>query len=460
MEFSLNMLPKSKNIHFIGIGGVSMSALAIILKNDGFNITGSDFKESKTTESLRKQGISVMIGHSGENITNASCVVYTAAIKEDNPELKYAKTLGVPVLERASLLGELMKNYKKPICISGTHGKTTTTSMLANVFLSAKTDPTVLVGGNLSAIGGNLLDGGKEYMLSEACEYCGSFLRFHPFMEIILNIEEDHLDYFKDLDDIKNCFEKYVGLVPVDGFVVANFDDEDVISVVKNAKATVISYGIKNKNADFVAENICYNENGCGEFDVFFRGEKIMEISLMVPGEHNVSNALSTLAAAKAFDICDEAIKDGILAFSGTDRRFQKRGRYKGALVIDDYAHHPTEIKATLASAKNFGAGKVYGVFQPHTYTRAYKLSDDFAKSFHDCDEVIVTDIYAAREKDTGLINSEILAEKINKVTNNAVYIKEFSDISDYLKGKLTSGDIVITLGAGDVNKVCELLTE
>ncbi len=459
-SLKLSSLDKNKNIHFIGIGGISMSALAVILKNDGFSVTGSDFKESAATIGLREKGIDVKIGHFPENIENPSCVCYTAAISNDNPELSYAKTLGVPVIDRAALLGAIMKNYEVPICVSGTHGKTTTTSMLTNVLLKAELDPTILVGGNLSSIGGNMRDGGKKYLVTEACEYCGSFLKFYPFMAIILNVEEDHLDYFKDLEDIKNCFKNFAALAPSDGYIIANFDDEDVISVAENAKAMVISYGIKNKNADYTAENINYTENGCGEFDVFYRGKMVMHIKLSVTGEHNVSNSLSVTAAALALGIDQKAIAEGILSFSGTDRRFQKRGEYNKASVIDDYAHHPTEIKATLSACKNYSKGKIYGVFQPHTYTRAKLLLNEFSESFFDCDEVVVTDIYAAREKDTGLINSMVVAEEINKKSKNAVFIKEFTDICEYLKKKVQPGDVIITLGAGNVCDVCKLLVE
>lgn len=458
VNFDIGKLSKEKNIHFIGIGGVSMSALAVILKNDGYKISGSDFKESEALNALRAKGIEVFIGHSPENIKNACAVVYTAAIKEDNPELAFARSLNIPVVDRATLLGVLMKNYKTPVAVSGTHGKTTTTSMLADVFLTAEKNPTILVGGNLSSIGGNMRDGGKEYLITEACEYCGSFLKFNPFGEIILNIEEDHLDYFKDIEDIKNCFSNFAQIPPESGFIVANFDDEKVISVTKAAKANVISYGVKSEAAQFTAENITYDENGFASFDVINGGKKVLRISLSVTGEHNIGNALAVFATASTMGISPQTIKDGILAFTGADRRFQKRGEYNGIPVIDDYAHHPTEIKVTLKGAKNAAAGKVWGVFQPHTYTRAYKLLNEFSESFYDCHKVIVTDIYAAREKDTGLINSEKITEEINKKSNNAVYIKDFSDIAAYLKQNAKKGDIIITLGAGNVCDVCKLL--
>ena len=458
-DFNLYHLDKSKNIHFIGIGGVSMSALAVILKNDGFSVSGSDFKESEATKDLIKKGIDVRIGHLPENLVNVCCVVYTAAIKEDNLELSYARTLGVPVMDRAAMLGEIMKNYKFPICISGTHGKTTTTSMLTNIFLKADKDPSVLVGGNLSSIGGNMRDGGKDYLITEACEYCRSFLKFYPFMEIILNVEEDHLDCFKDIDDIKECFRSFTENPPKDGYIIANYDDANTIDVVKDAKCKVVSYAVENEDADYLAKNITY-AGGCGEFDVYYKNEKMMKVSFSVTGEHNVSNALSCVAAAKALGIENDDICDGIFSFTGTARRFEIRGKVNGAPVIDDYAHHPTEIKATLKAAKNYTNGKIYGIFQPHTYTRAYKLLSEFSESFYMADEIIVTDIYAAREKDTGLITSEKVTEEINKKSKNAVYVKEFSDICDYLRKNVKEGDLVITLGAGNVNDICKMLTE
>lgn len=457
-NFDLNTIDAKKPIFFIGIGGISMSALAVILSSDGFTVRGSDFRESEVTQALAEKGIEVSIGHDSKNVGNPSLVVYTAAIKEDNPELIYARTLDVPVIERATLVGAIMKRYKNAIAISGTHGKTTTTSMMTEVLLAAKLDPTVLVGGMLSSIGGNLRDGGRDYLVTEACEYCRSFLKFNPTLSIILNVEEDHLDYFKDINDIISCFSEFTELLPESGAVVVNFDDSEAIAAVKDTGKKVLSFGIDNKDAMYRAENIKYLPGGFGSFDVLCKGEKIMEVSLSVPGEHNIKNALSVIAASDFLGIDREALKKGLSDFCGTGRRFERKGEFNGATLIDDYAHHPTEIKATLSAAQNYGTGKVFCIFQPHTYTRSFKLKDEFAQSFKLCDEVIMADIYAAREKDTGLISSKILADEINKVSKNAKYIDGFEAISDYVLKEAKAGDVVITMGAGDIYKVGDMI--
>lgn len=457
-NFDLNSIDVKKPIYFIGIGGISMSALAVILHSDGFCVRGSDFKAGDVTEALQKKGIEVVIGHDAENVGDPSCVVYTAAIKEDNPELQKARTLGIPVIERAVLVGAIMKRYKNAVAVSGTHGKTTTTSMVAEVLLSAELDPTILVGGMLSTIGGNLRDGGKEYLVTEACEYCGSFLKFNPTLSIILNVEEDHLDYFKDLNDIIKCFANFVELTPDSGAVVVNFDDEAARKTVENTSKKVISFGIENKEADYIAGNITYSDEGCGVFDVLHKGEKLMTVSLSVPGEHNIKNALSVIAASEFLGLNREVVSDGLKAFKGTGRRFEKKGMFNGVQLIDDYAHHPTEIKATLGAAKNFGNGRTFCIFQPHTYTRSFKLKDEFATSFKDCYEVIFADIYAAREKDTGLISSKDLAIAVNEVSQNAKYLGDFESIKKYIAETAAEGDVVITMGAGDIYKVGEML--
>ncbi len=460
-NFNLNKTDPKKDIFFIGIGGISMSALAVILKNDGFSVRGSDFKKSAMTEELESKGIPVSIGHKAENIDGAGLVVYTAAIAKDNPELLRAKELGITAIERATLLGALMKRYKNPIAVSGTHGKTTTTSMLSHVLLAADLDPSILVGGVLPAIGGNMRDGAKDYLVMEACEYSGSFLKFFPLYGIILNIEEDHLDFFKDLDEIVSYFKDFIALIPPEGAVIANFDDAEVIRATEGATCKVISYAINSKDAMWRAENIVFGDNGFAEFDVLYNNELFMHAKLSVPGMHNVSNALSVIACAHLLGVDADNIKKGILSFSGTNRRFEYKGSFRGAKIIDDYAHHPTEIRATLtaarAAAKN---GKVWCIFQPHTYTRALKLKDEFAASFSDCDHVIVSDIYAAREKDTGLIHSLDLAEAIDAQSHNSAYIKGFDAIAEYIKQNVSSGDIVLTMGAGDVFKIGEMLAE
>lgn len=451
-DFDLNSLDKEKSVFFIGIGGISMSALAQILKNDGFSVSGSDFQMSETVEELRRCGINVFVGHSADNVNGAGLIVYTAAIKEDNPELIRAKELGIPAIERAVLLGAMMKRYRYPVAVSGTHGKTTATSMISHVLCENDMDPTILVGGVLPLIGGNFRDGGKDYFVTEACEYCGSFLKFFPLYSIILNIEEDHLDYFKDLDDIINCFRAFVEKTPEGGAVIANFDDENVKKAVASSNKKIITYGIKGENCDYVAKNITFNEEGFSSFDVVKNGEFFERISLRVPGLHNVSNALAVIAASELLGVSSDGIKKGLISFSGTNRRFEYKGEVRGAKIYDDYAHHPTEIKATMAAAKATGAKRIRCVFQPHTYTRTLTLKDEFVKCFSDCDDLVITDIFAAREKDTGLIHSKDLVEKIE----GAKYIKEFSDIEKYFIDTAEEGDLIFTMGAGNVYKIGE----
>ncbi len=460
-NLNLNKLNKNEPIYMIGIGGISMSALALILKDAGFTVCGSDCKESDMTVSLRNQGITVHIGHRAENIGSVSLVVYTAAIHEDNPELALSRTLSVPVVERAVLLGEIMRQFKMPIAVSGTHGKTTTTSMLSQVLLAAEYDPTILVGGILPSIDSNLRIGSHDYLVTEACEYCGSFLKFFPKISLILNVEEDHLDYFKDINDIIDCFHAFANKTPEDGAIVVNADDKNAMAAVCDVPRKKITFSVKDKSADFYGENITFRPDGCAEFTVLHHGEIYMTASLSVPGLHNVLNALAVIAAADCIGISPKAMQQGFDDFTGTRRRFEKKGTFNGALVIDDYAHHPTEIKTTLATARAAaGKNKVWCVFQPHTYTRSLKLKDEFATAFADCDGALVVDIYAAREKDTGLIHSRDLADAINKVSGNASYAESFAKAQDWLKEKASSGDYLITLGAGDVNQIGEKLVQ
>lgn len=458
-QLDLQTLDKAKPIHMIGIGGISMSALAVILKQAGFSVSGSDFKESEMTKKLRQQGIRVELGHRAENIGDVSAVVYTSAIHADNPERAYAETLDVPVVERAVLLGEIMKQYQTPVAVSGTHGKTTTTSMLSEVMLAAGTDPTILVGGILPSIGGNMRIGGREIMITEACEYCGSFLKFYPKISLILNVEEDHLDYFKNIQEIIACFRAFAEKTPADGALIVNGDDPNVSAAVSGLDKKLISFSLTDSKADFSASEICYRDDGCADFVILRRGEFFMEASIFVPGVHNVKNALAVAAATDYMGIAPDRIQQGFSCFRGTKRRFEQRGLYNGAFVIDDYAHHPTEIQATLKTARQAAEGhRVWCVFQPHTYTRAFKLREKFAESFADCDGVFVTDIYAAREQDTGLISSKELAGEIEACSHNAIYAAGLDEAAELLKAKAQPGDYLITLGAGDVNKICELL--
>lgn len=450
-SFSIDNLRPNAHIHMIGIGGISMSALAHILISNGYTVSGSDANSTPITDKLKASGVNFTPYHSSDNISSDCDVVcYTAAISKTNPELVKAKELNIPVLERAELLGQLMKKYKYPLAVAGTHGKTTTTSMLALVLMKAALNPTVLVGGELPQIGGNLKLGDTAYLVFEACEYVESFLHFSPFLSIITNIEEDHLDYFADLNHIISAFEKFTRRNDKCGFIIVPNDDKNVKTFVQNIESNTVTYGIKDKNSDFTAENINLRDDGCYSFTIIHKGEKFADINLNVTGMHNVSNALAVAAAAVQLGIDENSIKSGLEEFSGTKRRFEKIGEACGAAVIDDYAHHPTEIKTTLTSAKNMNYNRVWCVFQPHTYSRTKAFLDDFAEVLSIADNVIIADVYPARENYDGTIHSCDLAIKIK----NAVYMNDFSAIENYLKQNIKEGDLVITMGAGNVFKI------
>lgn len=448
-----------KNIHFIGIGGISMSGIAQILQNQKvYNISGSDMNISSITKNLQNNGIKIYIGHSSSNISkDIDLVVYTAAIKKDNPELCYARELRIKTMERAEFLGELMKDYKYPICISGTHGKTTTSSMVSEIFMASKTNPTISLGGILSSINSNIKIGAKDYFILESCEYCESFLNFNPHSAIILNIDEDHLDYFKDLNHIYKSFKDFAKLVDKDGVLVINTDIENYSYVTENLDCNVITYG-NNDFSDWTAKNISFDENGFSTYTAFYKGSEFAKISLNVVGKHNIFNSLSACALANFYGISKEAIKQGLNNFKGTARRFEFKGEFNGVTVIDDYAHHPTEILATISAAKNKNINKLWCVFQPHTFTRTKSLLNEFAESFREADEVIILDIYAAREKDNGEIHSKDLVEKINLLGKNAIYIENFEKAKEYLSTNCKPNDMLITMGAGNVHLVGEML--
>jgi len=454
-----------KNIFFIGIGGISMSGLAEILVDMGFNVSGSDQKSSDITTMLEERGIRVIIGHNAQNVHGADLVVYTAAVKNDNPERQEAEKLGIASIERAVLLGEIMKKYPLSIAVSGTHGKTTTTSMVASIMLKADKKPTIHVGGVLDSIGGNTYIGSGDYFIAEACEYVESFLHFRPHLALILNIDLDHVDYFKDIDHVKSSFGKFIDLVDKDGYVVGCIDDLNTKEVLnkelsKNSSRKIITYGLNSPDANYTAKDLTYNDYGYPSFTLIKNNEEIGKIELCVPGIHNVNNALGAIAACDAFGCSIDAIKEGLLSFSGANRRFDRKGIKNGVVVIDDYAHHPSEIKATLNAAKNSNATRVWAVFQPHTYTRLKALLDDFSKSFDDADKIIVCDIYAAREADLGEIHSRDLVEKLKGNGKDAVYMASFSEACDYLNNYAKSGDMVLTMGAGDIYRVGEMFID
>ena len=443
-DFSINQLPKDAKIHMIGIGGVSMSGIASMLIHFGYKVSGSDAKSSEVLEELTSKGAEIYIGQRAENITNPDLVCYTAAIQKDNPELVAAIDANIPTIERAELLGELMTLYKYPLAVAGTHGKTTVTSMLSLVLLEAKTDPTILVGGELPQIGGNHRIGKRDYLSFEACEYVESFLHFNPFLSIITNVEEDHLDYFSGINHIISSFKKFASLTSPNGCIIVCSDDKYAQDVVQNVDKKVIKYGIKSEEAEFSAKNLKFNDKGFGEFDIVKGGKTLMSVSLNVPGEHNVCNALAVTAAADFLRIDTDAIKAGLEAFGGARRRFERIGFFGGCEVIDDYAHHPTEIKTTLEAARKMGKNKVWVVFQPHTYSRTKSLLDGFAEALPVADKVVICDIFPAREKDDGSIHSRDLADKIP----DAVYIGDLDAAGEYLRENTEDGDMLITMGA------------
>ena len=455
---NIENIKKYKNIHMIGIGGVSMSGIAAILTNWGFKVTGSDWAQSESTDKLISMGIKVTIGHNIEDVSNCDIVVYSAAIKQDDPEMLEAQRLSIPTIERADFLGELTRCFKNTICISGTHGKTTTTSMVSLCFLESLKDPNIQVGAFLNAIDGNYKVGNSEHFIIEACEYVESFLKFSPKAEIVLNIDNDHLDYFKTFDNIKNAFIKYVKLLPNNGVLVINGDDNNCLDLSQYTKAKVLTYGINNKNADFYAQNIEFDNDGFAQFDVFKNNNFFAKFKLSVPGVHNILNALSCIALCDYYGIDKDSLKNALIKFTGAHRRFEFKGKINGASIYDDYGHHPTEILATSTSVNNKKHNESWVVFQPHTYSRTKNLLDEFASSLLSFDNIIVLDIYAAREINTYNISSEDLVNKIISLGKNAKYISNFEDCVSYLKTNVKENDIVLTLGAGTVTQIGSML--
>ena len=451
-------IEKGKHIYMIGIGGVSMSGIADILINMGYKVSGSDRVNSVITDKLKENGIQVYVPQSKNNITDdIDFLVYTAAIKEDNVEMIEAKKKKIPMMERGEFLGEITKLYSNTIGIAGTHGKTSTTSMVSLIFLEAGRDPTIQVGSILSNINGNYRVGKSDTLIIEACEYCDSFLSFKQKSAIILNIDNDHLDYFKNLENIKKSFNKYVSHLPNDGYLVINNDDKNSSELKDNTSAKVVTYGINN-DSDYMATDIDYDAEGCARFNVINYGNNLGRIELSVPGEHNVLNALSAIALASSYDISFEDIKKGIKKYKGASRRLEYKGKFKGACVYDDYGHHPTEIMATSNAIHKKQYNESWVIFEAHTYSRAYKHKVDFAKALKNFDHIIVTDIYAAREENVYGITEDDIVKAIKKYGKEAFYISNYDDIKLYLSQYVHDGDLILTLGAGNVTKVADLL--
>lgn len=457
---------KPCRIHFIGIGGISMSGFAEYLHNKGFKVSGSDSHESKITDRLEELGIKVNYGQRPGNITpDIDVVVYTAAIMEDNEEFMEVKRQEIPMLNRAEMIGQLMLNFDNSIAISGTHGKTTTTSMLSLMFMEGGLDPTISVGGILDAIGGNMRTGNSENFILEACEYTNTFLKFNPKRSIILNIDEDHLDFFKDLQDIRNSFHLFALRLPKDGQLYINGEIDHYEEITKDLECEVFTYGIidpKYKKTDLsydiAADNISFDDLNEGSFDLYYKGKFMDRIRLNVIGIHNVSNSLPAIGLALQSGIPIDIIKKALLTFKNSKRRFEFKGEIGGVKIFDDYAHHPTEVKSTLKAALVYPHKTLWCVFQPHTYSRTKQHLASFAKALSMADKVVLADIYASREKDPGDISSKDLAREIEKLGKEVYYFPSFDEIENFLLENCMNGDLLITMGAGDIYLVGESL--
>lgn len=456
---SLN-LQKYKKIYFIGIGGISMSSLAEILHTKNYEVSGSDSVSNSLTNHLKEKGILVHLQQKYENIPqDIDLIVHTAAVKDDNPEIKAAKDKNIKIIDRATLLGSIMKSYKYPICISGTHGKTTTTSIMSEILLEANVNPTLMIGGILNSIGSNYKIGNNDYIALESCEYFNSFTKFHPYAAIVLNVDIDHLDFFKNLNEIETSFNKFCRNIDSNGFLVIKNDIKNLDKIVNDINCKIITYG--NEEADYYADNIRINSNNHFIYDVINKGHNIATIRLCIPGEHNIQNSLATFIVGLHLGLEKKDILNGIYNFKGVNRRYEKKGVLNGVTIIDDYAHHPTEIIATLKTARNTkNINKIYTVFQPHTFSRTKNLLNEFSLSFNLADEVLILNIYPGRELDKGEIHSKDLVEKLQQNGINATYYNNFEVAKDYLLKNCINNDLLITMGAGDVYLIGEMMLQ
>jgi UDP-N-acetylmuramate--alanine ligase len=445
-------LVPGKHVHLIGIGGVSMRPLGLVLRGKGLNVTGSDMNASVSTEELIKNGIPVAIGHRAENIAGADCIIRTAAVHNDNPEIAAARAAGIPVFERAQAWGVIMREYKNAVCVSGTHGKTTTTSMITQIFMQAQLDPTVMIGGSLPLLGAGHRVGHGDTIVMESCEYCNSFLNFFPTVALVLNIEADHLDFFKDLEDVKSSFRAFAELVPSSGLVIANGDDANTQSALAGLDRPTITFGF-SEGCNVRPANF---SRGYSSFDILCDGTLYCHVDLKVIGRHNAANALAAAAAAWTLGIDGADTAAALSAFTGADRRLQFKGHCNGADVYDDYAHHPGELHATLEAVRSMGYSRIICAFQPHTYTRTHALFDDFVRELRTVDLAVLAEIYAAREQNTIGISSKDLADQIS----GAEFFETLPEVASFLRKTAQPGDIILTVGAGDIYRVAEMLTK
>lgn len=453
METS-DLLSSAKKIHFIGIGGSGMCPIAEILLHKGYELTGSDTNESDTLARIRSYGIPVVMGQKAENVDGAELVVYSAAIKPDNPELVAAREKGIPAVERSVMLGMVTRRYRNVVAVSGTHGKTTTTAMITQILLEAGLDPSAVIGGKLPLIGGNGRSGGSETIVCEACEYVDTFLQLHPSVSVILNIDNDHLDYFGTIENTVKSFHQFA--LQTSGVIVVNGDDAHAMKAVEGiSNARIVTYGFRENN-DYSAADVQESRRATEHFNIVKNGAPTAEIQLSVPGKHNIYNALAAFAAAETLGVNPADIVKSLHAFTGVHRRFEMLGEYGGVTVADDFAHHPTEVKATLSAAKEMGFDRVWAVFQPHTYSRTYLLLDDFAKALQTADRVVLSEILAVREKNTYNIYAKDLADKIP----GCVWFKTFEEIAGYMVENARDGDLVLTLGGGDIYKCANRIVD
>ena len=448
-----SFLKAGTRAHLAGIGGVSMCALAEVLQGRGLTVHGSDMTDSDTVRHLRSVGIDVAIGHNADNLQDCDLVIRSAAIRDNNPEIAGAIARGIPVSERAEAWGALMREYRHSLCIAGTHGKTTTTSMATYALMAARRDPTVMIGGTLDLLGKGYRVGQGDVIVAESCEYRNSFLSFFPTVAVVLNVAADHLDFFKDLDDIKHSFRQFAERTPDDGYVVYNLDDEGAVDALAGCQKNLFGFSVKQGRGDCWAENVAFHD-GCGEFDAVVRGKAYAHIALHVPGKHNVSNALAVAAAMYLLGVDGKAVGDGLAAFHGAGRRFEYKGEYHGAAVYDDYAHHPDELSALLQAAASVPHRRIICAFQPHTYTRTAALFDRFVEVLKTVEVAVVAEIYAARETNELGISSKDLCAEIP----GSVYCSTLDQVTDTLARLAQPGDLILTVGAGDIFRAGEKL--
>lgn len=453
MNIDCQILDNSKKIHFVGIGGSGMCPLAEILFHNGFEITGSDIYESDTLQRIRSYGIKVFTEHKGENVANSDLLVYSAAIKSDNPELVFAKEHGITAIERSVMLGIVTQKYKRSVAVSGTHGKTTTTAMITQLLTNGEIDPTAIIGGKLPFINGNSRIGKSDVIVCEACEYVDTFLQLYPAISVILNIDADHLDYFGSLENIQKSFRKFAE--QTSDVLIINGDDKNTLDTIKDINKKIITFGFNSSN-DYYAEKVSQDKKIHEHFNLMKNGKKLTEITLSVPGKHNVYNALAAAAVADYLGVSPESIAFSLHQFTGVHRRFEILGNPGNITIADDFAHHPTELKAVLTAAMSMGFNNVWAVFQPHTYSRTFMLLNDFAQALSIADNVVMSEILAVRETNTYNIYTKDLADKIE----GSVWFNTFEEITDYIECNAKPGDLVLTIGGGNVYKCANMILE